>query len=300
MKAMILAAGYGIRLRPLTSNKPKALVPVGNQPAIDRVIRHLKRHGIREIVVNAHHLHQQIVDHLDGGRPFKMNIHVLVEPEILGTGGGIKNAADFFENDPFIVVNADILTDIDLYRAYEAHRQRGSLATLILHDHRPFNQVQIDGRLNVLDIAKKDCPGRLAFTGIHLIEPELLTYIPKGVHSSIIDCYRELMRAGKPVNAWVSTGHNWQDIGTVDSYIQANKGALGKHRVLLGPGHRIHPSARIEDWAIIGENARLEEGVEIRRSILWEKVRIKKGRRVIDSIVTSSKAIARDLIHQIL
>ena len=300
MKAMILAAGYGIRLRPLTSNKPKALVPVGNQPAIDTVIQHLKRYGIREIVVNAHHHHQQIVDHLGGGRPFKMNIHVLVEPEILGTGGGIKNAADFFENDPFIVVNADILTDIDLYRAYEAHRQRGSLATLILHDHRPFNQVQIDGRLNVLDIAKKDCPGRLAFTGIHLIEPELLTYIPKGVHSSIIDCYRELMRAGKPVNAWISTGHNWQDIGTVDSYIQANKAALGKHRVLLGPGHRIHPSARIEDWAIIGENARLEEGVEIRRSILWEKVRIKKGRRVIDSIVTSSKAIARDLIHQIL
>jgi mannose-1-phosphate guanylyltransferase len=300
MKAMILAAGLGTRLRPLTLKKPKALVPVGNKPVINRVIQYLQGYGVNEIVVNAHHHPRQIVYHLDEGRPFNTVIHVLVEPEILGTGGGIKNAADFFENSPFIVVNSDILTNINLYRAYDAHRQSRRLATLILHDRDPFNQVQVDGSFNILDIGKENSPGRLAFTGIHVIEPELLSAIPEGVHSNIIDCYRELIRSGKPMNAWVSTGHDWRDIGTVGSYIQANKDALGKYPVLLGPGHRIHSTARIKDWAVIGENVRLEEGVEIRRSILWEEVRIKKGRKVIDSIVTSSNAVARDLIDSIL
>ena len=300
MKAMILAAGLGTRLRPLSLIRPKALVPVGNRPVIDRVIDCLRRHTTSEIVVNAHHHHRQIVEHLNGGRPFGIDMQVRVEPEILGTGGGIKNTADFWDTDPFIVINSDIITNIDIVEAYEVHRRNRCLVTLILHDQPPFNQIQIDNRMNILDIAEDNHPARLAFTGIHIISPELLNYIPEGVFSNIIDCYRTLTQKGKPViKAHVSEGHKWRDIGTVESYVLANKEALQGNSFLLAPDARIHSTARLKDWAIIGGKTCLEQGVEITRSILWEKVTTKKGIRVIDSIVTSSREVTQDLINRV-
>ncbi len=300
MKAMILAAGLGTRLEPLTSYKPKALVPVGNEPIIDRTIRYLKSHGIGEIVVNAHHHHEQIVEHLNGGRPFGIKIDVRVEPEILGTGGGVKNTEDFWDTEPFFVINSDILTDIDLGKAYEKHRKNGNLATLVLHKYEAFNQIRIDRDSNIVNIASKNLPNGLAFTGIHIIEPKLLDSIKKGSFSNIIDCYRKLIRQGKPIRAYLVTGHYWRDIGTVENYFLANKEILKENRFLLGSGCRIPSSAKLENWAIIGENASLAQGVEIRRSILWKDVKVKKrGVKVTDSIVTSFKEVNHDLIDEI-
>ena len=300
MKAMILAAGLGTRLRPLTLSKPKALMPVGNRPMIDRVIEYLKRFNTDALIVNAHHHQKQLVAHLDNGRPFGLNICVKVEPEILGTGGGIKNTQEFWDNKPFVVINGDILADIDLTRAYEAHQRAGSLVTLILHDCAPFNQVMINERLDILDIAPKACPGRLAFTGIHIIEPEILSHIPKNRFYNIIDCYRKLIADGNPVRAYISKGHYWRDMGTIENYLLANKEVLKENTILSGPGCRIHDSARLREWAVIGRDARLEEGVEICRSVLWERVRVNKGLRVIDSVVTSSKEVREDLVGQVI
>ncbi len=299
MKAMILAAGLGTRLRPLTSKKPKPLVPIGNRPIIDRLIHYLKGHGIREIVVNAHHHPQQVVAHLDGGRPFGIEVEVRVEPEILGTGGGIKNTEDFWDPDPFIVINGDILTDVDLNRAFEEHRRNGNLVTLVLHNYKPFNQIRIDNHQNIIDIASDDRSGRLAFTGIHIIEPEVLNYIPSGKFSNIIDCYRELIRSGEPIRAYLSHEHYWRDIGTVNSYVLANKESLHENSFLLAPDCRIHSTARMEEWAIIGTNVLLDKDVEIRRSILWNDVRVRRGTKVIDSVVTSQKDVEHDLIDAI-
>jgi mannose-1-phosphate guanylyltransferase len=299
MKAMILAAGLGTRLRPLSLIRPKALVPVGNIPVIDKVIDYLRGHNISEIVVNAHHHHRQFVEHLNSGRPFGIDIQVRVEPEILGTGGGIKNTADFWDTDAFIVMNSDILTNINIIEAYEVHRRSGCLVTLILHDQPPFNQVQIDSRMNILDFAEDNRSGRLAFTGIHIINPEILNYIPVGIFSNIIDCYRTLIQKDKPIKAHVSEGHKWRDIGTVKSYVLANKETLQGNSFLLAPDARIHSTTRLKDWAIIGGKTCLEQGVEITRSILWENVMIKKGIRVIDSIVTSSREVTKDLINRV-
>lgn len=299
MKAMILAAGLGTRLRPLTSKKPKALVPVGNKAVIDRVIHYLMGHNISEIIVNAHHHHQQIVNYLDGNRSFGINIQVRIEPEILGTGGGIKNVTDFWRDEPFIVMNADIMTNIDLLKALKVHSKNKNLATLILHNYKPFNQLLINNRFNIVDISSEDLPDRLAFTGIHIIEPELLNYIPDEVYSNIITCYQKLIGLGKPISAHVSNKHYWRDIGTVSSYVLANKEALQGKPFLMGQGSQIHSTAKLEDWAIIGEKNELEEDVEIRRSILWENVTVKKGRKVIDSIVTSSKQVRYDIINKI-
>lgn len=300
MKAMILAAGLGIRLRPLTSKRPKALVPVGNRPVIDRVIEYLKGHGITQIVVNAHHHSQQIIRHLYGGGPFGVRIDVRVEKEILGTGGGIKNVSDFWDDAPFVVINGDILTDIDLGKAYEMHCERQNLATLILHEYEPFNQIQVDEAMNITEIAPKGHRGRLAFTGIHIMEPELLSHLPEGVPSSIIDCYRRLITLGRPIRACISAGHYWRDIGSTPSYLLANKEAIRGDPFHLGPNCRVHSSTRLNDWAVIGEETHLEEGVEVTRSVLWERVEVRKGVRVIDSVITASTEVTSDQIGKFL
>lgn len=299
MKAMILAAGPGTRLLPLTEEKPKVLMPVVNKPVIGRVVEYLKRHGIRSIVVNVHHHSQQVINYLDGGRPFGMEIDVRVEPEILGTGGGIKNTEDFWENELFVVMNGDILTDIDLHQAYEAHRKSGGLVTLILHDCEPYNQIQVGDKGIVTGIAQESAPGRLAFTGIHIMEPDLLSYIPEGEYADIIDCYRRLIESGEMMGAHISAGHYWRDMGTVDNYVKVNKELLGEDSLSLGRDSLLDPSVKIEEWAIVGEKNRLEKDVEIRRSILWDEVRVKEGAKVIDSIVTSCREVNRDLIGEI-
>ena len=275
-------------------------MPVGNRPMIDRVIEYLKRYNTDELIVNAHHHQEQLVAHLDNGRPFGLNIRVKVEPEILGTGGGIKNTEGFWDDEPFVVINGDVLTDIDLIRAYQAHQKGNNLITLILHDCEPFNQILINERLDILNIAPKACPGRLAFTGIHIIEPEILSRIPKNRFSNIIDCYQKLIKEGSPIRAYISKGHYWRDVGTIKSYLLANKEVLQEDQIMAGPGCRIHDSARLKEWVVIGRDTSLEEGVEIRRSVLWEGVRVKKGLKVIDSIVTSSKEVREDLVGQVL
>ena len=300
MKAMILAAGLGTRLRPLTLVKPKALMPVCNQPAIARIIDYLKKQGVTAIVVNAHHHHDQILKYVDGGKPFGLQIEVRVEPKILGTGGGIGNTSDFWGDDPFIVINGDVLTNCDLSKAIEAHRSSGAMATMILHDCEPFNQITIDSDSNIVDIAIGNRPGGLGFTGIHIIEPRLLSRIPKGIFSSIIDHYKSLIGTGESMKGYVAGEIEWRDIGTIESYILANKEALNNRSFLIGKGCSIPDSARFSDWSIIGENTTIGKHAQITRSIIWENVRVEEGVKIADSIVTTSKVITSDVIEAIV
>jgi len=294
MKAMILAAGFGTRLRPLTETKPKALMPVANKPILGRNIEFLISHGITEIIVNAHHHHEQVVAYLKEESSFGLNIEAKVEQEVLGTGGGIKNAEDFWDKEPFLVINSDILTDIDLAAVYQVHQSSGALVTLVLHDCEPYNQVQVDEQWNITDIAKANMPGRLAFTGIHVIDPEVLLHIPKGVFSDIIECYRELIRRGIPVRASLVKGHSWRDIGNIESYLEANR-ELADDSFVIGPGCSIESSAKLIDWGVIGENSHLGKNVELQRSVLWEGVTVKEGIKVVDAVVTSGRVVDRDV-----
>ena len=294
MKAMILAAGFGTRLRPLSEIKPKALMPVANKPILARNIEYLVSHGIAEIIVNAHHHSNLLVDYLKDGSSFGINIEVKVEPEILGTGGGIKNTEDFWDKEPFFVINSDILTDIDLAAVYKVHQTSGSLVTLVLHDCEPYNQVQVDDQWNITDIAKSNTPGRLAFTGIHVIDPEVLSHIPQGVFSDVIECYRKLIRLGKPIRACLVQGHYWRDIGSIQTYLVVNRELAGNSFV-IGPGCSIDASVKMSDWGVIGEKSRLEKNVELQRSVLWEGVTVKEGIKVVDSVATSRRVVDRDL-----
>ena len=273
-------------------------MPVANKPILGRNIEYLISYGIAEIIVNAHHHHQQIVDYLKEKSSFDLNIEVKVEPEILGTGGGIKDTEDIWDKEPFLVINSDILTDINLAAVYQVHQTSGALVTLVLHDCEPFNQVQVDDQWNITDIAKGNLPDRLAFTGIHVINPEVLSHIPQGIFSDIIECYRELIRLGKPVRACLVKGHYWRDIGSIQSYLEANRELAGNSFV-IGAGCSVDSSVKLMDWAVIGKNSRLGKNAEVKRSVLWEGVSIKEGIKLVDTVVTSGRAVDRDLHGEI-
>jgi len=296
MKAMILAAGFGTRLKPLTEKCPKALMPVANRPLLERNIKYLRSVGVQEIVINAHHLPEQILAYVGDGGGFGFPIQVRVEPEILGTGGGIRNVSDFWDDAPFIVMNGDILTDIDLEAAYKAHLESGALATLVLHAREPFNQVLVGPQGNIRDIAGTNLPGRVAFTGIHIIDPALVRYIPTNRFHSIVDSYRMLIASGETIHGYLSRGHRWHDIGTISSYLAANRDSLGGDPFLFGNNCAVHEEVRLSDWAVIGEWCRVHEAAHVERSVLWDHVIVHEGAHVIDSVVTSFTEVREDLI----
>jgi NDP-sugar pyrophosphorylase family protein len=300
MKAMILAAGKGTRLRPLTLTRPKALMPIANRPVIKGIIEYLKKHGVTEIVVNAHHLSDHIVKYLGGGKPFGVKIEVKFEPEILGTGGGIKNTSGFWGTEPFLVINSDIITDLDLTHAINAHTQMGNIVTLVLHDYEPYNKIKVDEDLKIVEIPYNCRPDRLAFTGIHIISPELLGFIPEGGYSDIIECYRQLIRSENQIGAYVANDFYWMDIGTIEDYMRANKEALKGSSFLVPENCTIDNRVTLEDWVVIGDNCLLEEGADVRRSILWDKVEVKRGVKIIDSVITSSKKVTSDIVSGVL
>jgi mannose-1-phosphate guanylyltransferase len=297
MKAMILAAGMGERLRPLTNIYPKVLVPVVNKPVMERIIQLLTTHGVEKIVINAHHHYRMIRDCLKEGSPFGIKVELRIEKEILGTGGGIKNTQDFWGNDPFIVINGDILTDIDLGDVYQFHLKKNHLVTMVLHDFPQYNKVRVDKEMNILSIGPgTDVKGALAFTGIHVINPEVLSFIPGKKRYNIIDTYKRLIDLKKPIRGYIATGHRWIDIGTIADYLRANFYYLPSGNSAIDQKCSIDSGATLKDWVVIGKRSLIERGTLVQRSVLWNDVIIKEGMRVVDSVVTSGVVVEKNLV----
>jgi len=297
MKAMILAAGMGERLRPLTNVYPKVLVPVVNKPVIERIIQFLATHGVEKIIINAHHHYRMIRDYLKEVTPFGVKVELRIEKEILGIGGGIKNTQDFWGNDPFIVINGDILTDIDLGDVYEFHLKKNHLVTMVLHDLPQYNKVRVDKEMNILSIGPgTDLKRTLAFTGIHVINPEVLSFIPDKKRYNIIDAYKRLIDLKKPIKGYVATGHRWIDIGTIADYLRANCYYMPSGNSAVDQECSIDSGATLKDWVVIGKRSSIERGTFVQRSVLWNDVIIKEGMRVVDSVVTSGVVVEKNLI----
>lgn len=226
MKALILAAGYGSRLAPYTQHLPKALFPVDGIPVLGRMIMRLKQAGCTAVAVNLHHLAHRIEAYLEK-TDFGLPITLSREPRILGTGGAIRRLAGYWDDDPFIVVNADIVTDIDLAEAYGRHRMQESPVTLVVHDRAPFNRVWVDARSRITGFERfSESTGRhrdrkLAFTGIHVMEAGILERIPADEFSDIIFVYHLMLADGIPIHAHVVRDRYWQDVGSPDRYRKA-------------------------------------------------------------------------------
>jgi aminoglycoside/choline kinase family phosphotransferase len=232
MKALILAAGFGKRLEPYTRHTPKPLFTISNQPLLDRVVRKLSSAGISHIMVNTHHLHHQIAQYLQS-QSYPIPVTTQYEPEILGTGGAIKNLTDFWGDDPFMVVNSDILFDTDLGALYRYHMKGDALATLILYDHPMFNQVWVDLRSHILDFDSGTRPPGadktpLTFTGIQIIHPRLLDFIPSNQFYSTIDAYKRALSVDKKIRAYIPDRLVWTDIGSPERYRDAACQAMAR------------------------------------------------------------------------
>ena len=223
MKSMILAAGMGTRLLPYTEKTPKPLFPVAGRPLLDITIRKLKHAGSTAIIINTHHLYQKIesfIKKIEYGIP----VYTRHEPVILGTGGGIKNVIDFFDDQPFMVVNSDIVTDIDLRKVYDYHLNHKYPVTLVLYDNHTFNSVSFNKNGFITNFEKESSipsSAMLTFTGIQVINPEVFDFIPDNVFSSIIDAYKKMISKGEKIKAFISEKDLWQDIGTPVSYKKA-------------------------------------------------------------------------------
>jgi len=224
MKTLILAAGYGTRLRPYTDHTPKALFPVEGRPVVDRLIHQLAAGGCDAVMVNTHHLGDRVETFLSE-QSYPIPVQVRHEPEILGTGGAIKNVEDFWDDRPFIVVNSDIVTDIDFSRLYAVHGSHPHPATLVLHDDATLNSVQVDSGDIITGFTSRSeselsAHGlrQLTFTGIQVLDPSVLSLLPSGTFSSSIDAFRQLINNGEHILAWIPEHLYWKDIGTPERY----------------------------------------------------------------------------------
>jgi NDP-sugar pyrophosphorylase family protein len=232
MKAMILAAGLGTRLRPLTNTIPKPLLPIAGTPLIVWNLLLLKRHGFYDIVINLHHLGPMIEQALGNGSKYGLRIYYSHEPVILGTGGGIKQAEPNFSGEPVLVLNGDTLFELDLEALCAFHQQRKAAATLVLRSDDEaarwgLVEVGSDDRIVRITGRGKSETGPSQprmFAGIHVLHPRLLRDVPKGKESSIIDAYVSAIQRDEAVLGYDLKGY-WSDVGTPQRYAQAEHDA---------------------------------------------------------------------------
>ncbi len=243
MRAMVLAAGLGTRLRPLTDDRPKALVEVGGRTMLELTLAKLKRAGVREAIVNTHHYAEMIEEYLRANDGFGMRIEVSREDTLLDTGGGLKKAAWFFleghaegggQDEPFLVHNVDVLSTIDLSAMVRAHRESKALATLAVMERETSRYLLFDGegrlagRRAGLDgepewVGSHGEATALAFCGIHVIAARIFAEMKQEGAFSIIDAYLELARNGERVMAFRADGVQWRDLGRPESVERAGE-----------------------------------------------------------------------------
>src|ERR1022692_4657716 len=241
MKAMILAAGLGTRLRPLTDDRPKALVEINGRTLLEITLSRLRSFGVREVIINVHHFADLIVEYLKTNDNFGMRIEVSREEALLDTGGGLKKAAHFFVGDsvkdsvhseePFIVHNVDVLSTIDLRRMVEVHTENQALATLAVQDRTTSRYLLFDDRLQLCgrqtgsdrpDLVRGCQQVRaLAFSGIHVISPRLLAMMIEDGAFSIIATYLRLAAQGEKILAFRADESYWRDLGRHENVAQA-------------------------------------------------------------------------------
>ncbi len=222
----MLGAGLGTRLRPLTENLPKPLVPIGGTPLVTHALRHLSSVGVRETIINTHHAAHRWAEAFPDFRFENLHLSFRHEPVLLDTGGGLKNVQDFLEHSgTFWIYNGDILTDLPLVKAWTHHTRQKNLVTMVLRSTQEPRHVAIDTDSRIVDIRGMLGTGRngdFLFTGIHLVEPAIFQYIPRVEVKSIIPIYLDLIRQGLPVGGAVVDEGRWSDVGTVDEYARVS------------------------------------------------------------------------------
>ncbi len=300
MKAMILAAGYGERLWPLTADRGKPALPVLGKPLVGYVAEYLSQNGVAEAIVNLHHAPESVRAALGDGSRFGLHLEYVFEPVILGTSGGLDNAREHFEDDTFVVVNGKIITDIDLRAAFETHRETNALATLVLMENanrERFSAVETNKGL-VSRFAGMPSPhdageAPLMFTGIHILEPRIFEYIPRGVFSdSVIDVYPKAMAAGERIAAHVGAGM-WYELSTLQRYLDISLALmeLQGRDVFVGAESEIEDVGEVRA-AVLWNNVTVESGARVSHAVLGDRVRVRSNQVVQGAVIVRAELVA--------
>ncbi|MHB9149388.1 MAG: sugar phosphate nucleotidyltransferase [Thermoleophilia bacterium] len=270
MRAMIMAAGLGTRLMPLTGSLPKPMVPIAGRPALDHILDLLRRHGVTEVVINLHHFPDVIRDYFGDGSPMGMSIRWAYEEELLGTAGGVKNNQSFLGGGPFLVMSGDSLTDVDLTEVIAAHRSTGGIATLVskqVADTSQYGVVVVDEDRRIRGFQEKPAPqdalSDLCNCGIYLFEPAIFEHIPADTFYDFgRQVFNDLLVKDVPFHTH-PTADYWSDVGNLEDYRQGNFDALAGRVRVESAGREVRSGGPGEED---GTAIRVGEGVEIARS----------------------------------
>ncbi len=315
MKAMIMAAGVGSRLMPLTVEIPKPMVPMVNQPLMEGTVNLLGKYGFKEIIANLHHQKQVISDHFGDGQMFGLRLCYSPEDELLGTAGGVKNC-EWFLDDCFVVISGDALTDVDLSSLMSQHKKNGALATIALKEVEQvehFGVVITDENGKIQRFQEKpkqeEALSRMANTGIYIFEPEIFKYIPaRQFYDFGKQVFPELVKQGAPFFG-VPIDNYWCDIGDLETYRRAHGDILqgklnidcraimyNEARIVQGEGAEISSEAIIEGNVVIGRNCRIEAGAYISDSVIWDNSIVETGARLNSCIVGKACEIGKSVL----
>jgi mannose-1-phosphate guanylyltransferase len=314
MKAMVLAAGLGTRLRPLTYGMPKPLVPVLNRPIMDHILELVERYGFTDVVANLSYLPEQLRERYGDGSDYGISLEWSFEEELLGTAGGVRNVRDFFGDEPFLVMAADALTDVDLGELRDVHERKGGIATLAVKrvpNTREFGVVIAGSDGRVQGFQEKPDPAEalsdLANCMIYILRPEIFDYFPDRAEVDFaLDVFPALLESDVPFHVHEVDAY-WNDVGSLDEYLQGNLDALsgavqvsepaGERRdgvvvgertslpedgdleppILLGGGCEIGSGVRLEGPLVIGDGCRIGSRAQLKRAVLLAGTEIPEG-----------------------
>ncbi|MCX6997711.1 MAG: sugar phosphate nucleotidyltransferase [Kiritimatiellaeota bacterium] len=288
-RAVLLAAGLGTRMRPLSRDLPKPLMPLWGRTLLDRALDRLARWGVRDVLINLHHGADEIRRHVAATPHPGLRIQFSFEPVILGTGGALRRAAWFLDEQPFWLLNADVAAELDpqpLLRDFQRHRP---LATLwFVPDRGPRTVALRGGRIVNFSCAQPGTPGTFTFSGLHLLSPRILNFLPRReVFASIVPAYAAALQAGEQVRGVCVPRAWWADLGTPEQYLAAHRDFPGRPaRATRRPG------VTIRGFAALGQNVRLRPGVRLRDCVIWDGAVIQGNACVEEAVVGRGVTVA--------
>ena len=330
MKVVILVGGEATRLRPLTYNMPKAVVPVLNIPFLEHVVRYLSQHQIKDIILAQSRLAQSIENYFGDGSQFGVRLYYSIESTPLGTAGAVKNAEEYLD-DAFLVLNGDIFTDLDITSMIGFHREKKAKATIVLtpvEDPTHYGLIETNDQNRITRFLEKPEPSQITTNminaGTYVLEPEILSLIPAQTSVSIErETFPLLLECDEPVYAYPSDAY-WIDIGTADKYFQLHRDLLtgrssqcmfpGDTGVVIGEQSSIQPTAQITGPVLIGNNCsigrwvkligpvvigggcKILEDTAIEEAIVWRNVQIGERVNLKNSIVADNCRLDTDCI----
>ncbi|CAN5309389.1 hypothetical protein BH10ACI1_BH10ACI1_35860 [soil metagenome] len=307
MKAMILAAGFGTRLFPLTIDRTKPAIPFLGKPLVGYVAQYIAKFGFKDVVVNLHHQPESVKKALGDGADFGVNIHYTLEkPKILGTAGALDNARHLLENDTFLIANGKIITDIDISEAVKTHKESGAIATMVLKPNlkrEKFTDVLTENNFvtgfgdftkpmteNEIRNPQSAIRNPLMFTGIHILEPRVFEYIPRGVYSDIVPTfYNPAIKNGEKIAAHI-TDANWFELSTIPRYLDISLAMMNEKNVWKGNNCRISETSTVRD-SVIWDNVEIAENTSIYRTIVADGVKINPGEHFENAAIVRAEMV---------